>query len=241
MIVICTHDGGQHLISCLDSLSTFGTFGHEVLVVDTESKDAAHLRLLGTLRSRYSNLDLRVEVSEFGGYELGAIRHAYFKYHPDKLLLVHDSIRFLANWWGYFEDQFKVGADVVPWITFYPVEYDHDTPDTPEDFTQEAFVQDKYEADPLELPFGIFGSIFCATAECLDRVEAIGGLSFTCDFKCMSQAMERAWTAAFQKVGAAISPVLAMHIQSIVIYINAGVTASGTPIPCLSKVAIRRA
>lgn len=240
MIVICTHNGGQHLIACLDSFVLFGTFGHEILVVDTNSTDPDHLQLLKDLPIMYRELPLKVETSEFGGYELGAIRHAYFKYHPDKLLLIHDSVRAQENWWLHFVKEFDAGADVVPWITFSPVEYDHDTPGTPENFTQEGFIKKKYRMNPSKLPFGIFGSIFCATDEILRKVEANGGLNFTCDFKCMSQTMERAWTAAFSKAGAVISPIFPMVIHSIVIFVNAGFDMGGRPIPCLSKSAVRR-
>lgn len=233
MIVIPTFDGGDLLTRCLQGFELWGTSDHEILVVDTGTTDPKSIETLGSLQETFPTLPIKLEASEFGGYELGAIRHAWYNYHPEHLLLIHDSMSpNVEAWWLPFKEKFDSGNDVVPWITLAPMMYD--TILRP-GFVPEVFITEVFQVDPYAIPFVILGSIFCATSEALTKVEKASWLSMPCLHKEESRAWERGWTAVFQKVAAKMSPIMTMEILPSMRRIE-----SGEKLPCFDKVLARR-
>lgn len=234
MLVIGTHNGGDHLKRCVASIDTYGTAGHQVLIVDTSSDDPSHLKILDEIKQTHP--DFLVETSKYGQYELGSIRHAYFEHKPERFLFIHDSVELKSkDWWLPFE--FKLREyNVVPWITFNPVNFD--TQD------QVNFIQSTYglTLDPSYV--GIFGSMFCTSLDVMKRLEDRGWLGFACPTKIISMAMERAWPLAFRAVGASVGAVFPMRLidggVTIVHWIIQGHAASGVPIPCFKKTVLGR-
>jgi len=229
MLVIGTHNGGRHLIDCLDSLEEYGN-PLKTLVVDTNSDSPEHLEILKSVPDRYHWVT--VETSKYGQYELGSIRHAFFEHSPDFLLFIHDTMSVKeSDWWLPFESRLG-DFTVVPWITFNPVNIDNPA--------QASFIRAVYGVDVNPNFVGIFGSCFCVPRGVLEAVASRGWMNFECTDKNMAMAMERAWPLAFAGVKAKIDAVFPMNLLNIVSYIQMGHSIQGTRIPCFKKTVLGR-
>lgn len=171
MIIIAHNNGRQFLPQLIESLGDL-----PFTVVDTGSTDENSLRYLLTLKNvLYTR----------GGWSLGAYKHAVENIKADWFFFMHDSMVVKDK---SFLDEMKK-HQVCGWLSF-PMFFDNTG--------QEAAIKNVY---PGETPDkGIFGPIFYATKEVLDKITIHKPES--CD---IAHGMERGMAMAFHQAGVPVS------------------------------------
>lgn len=214
MIVIASHNGGDHLRQLIDGMSFFGTKGEDVLIVDNQTTDLYSLGYMEHLQE--SDLPFKVYIDKTNfttGYEPGAFIWSFRNYEDDRYVFFQDSMRVTGpDWLTQFDDRHKEGADVVPWAIFRPLMFGMH----PDNVLHviEGWGQDlwhKYR-DNLD---GFFGSIFSVKREALLKADEAGlfpdkGIPTS---KWGAQAMERVFPIVFAEIGASVTPIIGMETK----------------------------
>ena len=188
MIVIATNNGMKFLPNLLSSIEKHGRHGQDVCIVDTGSTDPVFISYLSTL-SNYI-----VTKTPYSGYDTGAYVWAYQNYKSDEYIFMHDSLEILTNDWLEAFRYYK--CDVCYYASF-PIQFDEDA--------QKNRLIDIgiYNQDA---PYGIFGPIFYANRNAMDKVAARFDLKSVIPTTKLDQmGMERGWSMMFETVGARIS------------------------------------
>lgn len=192
MIAIATNNGHKFLPELLQSLETYGTDGHDVLVVDTGSSDPVATAYLESLKSYNGPFKLTVTHTPYKGYDTGAYLWAFRNFPADTYIFMQDSALVKESGWvQQFESRLTYGVGAVPWLIF-PLQWDSNE--------QIQFVTEKFQSTGLA-PFGVFGPMFATTHKALSDLEDQGLLNVIPTNKHEQQAMERGWAFAFTKGG----------------------------------------
>ncbi|MBX3118674.1 MAG: hypothetical protein KF784_06385 [Fimbriimonadaceae bacterium] len=198
MIAIATNNGHKFLPELIESLETYGTDGHDVLIVDTGSSDPAATEYLGALESYNGPFKLMVTQTPYKGYDTGAYLWAFRNFPADTYIFMQDSVLVKQpGWTKEFESRLSFGVGAVPWLTF-PLQWDSEE--------QVGFVTEKFQTTDLA-PFGVFGPMFATTHDALSDLESQGLLNVIPSNKHEQQAMERGWAFAFIKGGYGVRPI----------------------------------
>lgn len=194
LVVIAHHNGAEWLAGLVESLS----LEYPVFVVDTGSTEDQLARLDEVLLWRRRNANAGTWAKRIGGgYCVGAYEHAY-RLQPkfDGYLFLHDSMRAKVS---DVVERFERAAqarelDVVSWLGF-PMDFDGGP--------QEAFLREHY-GDLGDAPAtAIFGPMFYAPREALEKLDAYG---FPPHPKNRDElcALERGYAIAFHRAGCRI-------------------------------------
>lgn len=183
MIVLASHNRIDLLENLLIQLHQINLNGHNILVVDTNSKDNVYLKGIVDIKERYPNVIF--DRKEYDCYDSGAFIHAYKKYKSNSFIFLQDSIKItnpniMVEW-----DIALSENGVVPMYNF-DFFYDNEE--------QRIWVTDMIgcESQPTD---GIFGPIFGVNKEILDLIP-IGWLKEP-NNKLYACAMERRWSLIF--------------------------------------------
>lgn len=174
LVVIAHHNGSQYIPNLLASLNP----SYEVLIVDT-----------GSTSQELDRLPREARVDEIaGGYCVGAYEWAYTLYPEyDAYFFMHDSMVAKKT---DFLPEFESRGDVVAWIGF-PMDYGP---------AEIPYLSRQY--DLLNKPStAIFGPIFYATRNALDRLKLASGFPIHPRNRTELCASERAYAFGFKEAG----------------------------------------
>lgn len=193
MIVIATHEGRDYICPLLESWNLYGTNGHDIAVVETGGSSQEYLDHLNDISLWQWKFNLSISRTPYKGYDTGAYLWAYNTFHYEQeFLFMHDSM--LVKRHDVMHDfSFIASAGAcgcVPWLVFRQNGYDNQE--------QVEFVS-RFADDPTLPGFGIFGPIFYAERDALDRLDRrlLDGVTPT--EKNHQMAMERGWAVAFAR------------------------------------------
>jgi len=187
MIVIASHNRADLLRSLLAEISGISLYGHEVLVVDTNSTDAQYLLEFNELKQEYPNYKFdRMLVSQ---RDSGAFIYAYNTYVADSYIFLQDSISIKNKDLFNELNDLLSKYDVVPFFNF---RYDH--------FSQRWAEEDLSPFIHSYPEFGIFGPIFAVNRSTLNRIPNEWLIPPTT--KEQACAMERRWSLMFHLISA---------------------------------------
>ena len=95
MIVIPVHDAIEYIDILLSQLTNINTCGHEILVVDTNSKNENFILEFPKLILKYPSV--LFERISYDCWDSGAYVETYRRYDREKYIFLHDSISILNN------------------------------------------------------------------------------------------------------------------------------------------------
>lgn len=212
MVVFVTHNGGERISKIKLALQVFGTDGEDVLFIDNQTTDPQSILNLRDIES--SNFPFSVKVDKTcyeTGYEPGAFIWAFRNHKASHYLFLQDSMEIVGpDWVRQFKDKMmESNADVVPFGTFRPLMFGM----TPENilFLIQSYGAEIWHRHYLTLD-GIFGNMFYATREILEKADELGMFPDTCipTSKVGAQAMERGFAIALAEAGATVAPLYGM-------------------------------
>lgn len=200
-IVIATHNGGDHLRACIESLLKIAVDSRiKVHIINNLSTDSYTLWLL-------KNCPFKVYDNDNAGYDTGAYIYAIDKIFldgriagnfPDLILFCHDDVIFKPDFYETMVRKMDT-CDVLALTTFKGC-WDSDK--------QKQICMDIVGMKEFEEKIGIFGPIFMTSAVILQKAKDAGLLKFIPKDKLEQQAMERGWGYIFDKVGAKIDALV---------------------------------
>lgn len=199
-IIVPTHNGGEQLRECLESIVDL-LEGNDIRigVVDNGSDD---LTTLGILKEVSMWDNVKVIRNEESKYTLGALKQVFWKIKADRYLLIHDSVTIKSSdCLLVLEDKLKE-SDIVAWLTF-PFMFDN--------HEQEGWVWEAYkmnDRDIAQMPTdGIFGSILYTSKEVLLKYQEAGYLRMEVKNKNQECGMERGWSLGATNLGLKLSAI----------------------------------
>lgn len=186
MIVIAAHNDKTSLDNILSDLTECDLCGHAVLVVDTNSDDSSFKEHFSSLRETYPHF--KFDRKDYSCWDSGAYIHAYNNYEDDKYIFLQDSLR-IKNPNAFREITTRLDyTDVLGLFNFF---YCYDS------IEQQEWVEESISFTDLP-KFGIFGPIFSARKDALDKIPKDWLKSPS--NKMQGCGMERRWALMFQSL-----------------------------------------
>ena len=194
MIVIATHDNINYLDTLIKSINNYGTNGHKVLIVDTNSITPDFFKYLSSLKeaSFTNNLNIEITKTLYSGYDSGGYIWAYKNFIEENYIFLQDSMEIKhPEWITIIEEKLKK-SDVVAWRKFPRHLCPFDNPHQ-ERWLYELIGTRDYDE-------GIFGPVFSTKRSVLYEIEQ-SNLFIIPNNKEQQQGMERGWAIIFKKLG----------------------------------------
>lgn len=187
MIVIASHDNIDLLSNILQDLTKCNLYGHEVLIVDTNSSNKDYLKGFAELIITYPNF--KFERKAYTCWDSGAYLHAFKNYYSDKYIFLQDSLNIINS--NIFEEITNKldNTDVLGLFNFY---YVYDSKEQ-QDWVEEGI---NFKETPIH---GIFGPIFSTTRLALEKIPSEWFREPKT--KWQGNGMERRWALMFNEVG----------------------------------------
>jgi len=188
MIVVATHDSIKFLHLSINNMRKVNLNGHRVLFIDTNSKDIEFKKEFEIAKN--NNPEFLFESLDYTCWDSGAYIYAFEKYKADSYIFLQDSLEILdKDYICCFDDQLK-NFDV---IGHFPFDYFYDNEE------QKIWVESdiKFDSYPKH---GIFGPIFAATSNILERLPK-ECIKYPTN-KNQGCGMERRWSLMFHSIGA---------------------------------------
>jgi len=204
MIVIPTYNGYHQLSSLINSLETYGTNGHKVLVVDNGTVDIVSKKFLQNLETYSGPLNLTIEKNAYDlSYETGALIHAV-RQHPEEefVFLMQDSCLATApNWLSQFEERLTEDTGLVHWIKFKPCLFFCFEPHL-------AYIDQVAGGHDNVPDGGVFGNYIFTRTSILKDFDSKGYFNFPPKNKIHAESWERLWAILFHINGYKIKSII---------------------------------
>ena len=200
MIVIPAHNSPHLINNFLNKIEEFGSGGHRVVIVNTHSDDPEAIDNLKRLEYRYT----LINCIDNCGYEAGALVTALRQLDfnsEEKIILTHDSTYPISTEWVKEFERNTDENQVTAYCTFQPLFIGCD---------QERIDYSLRHVNGCDsIPHnGIFGSIFCANASTLKRVDEAGYFHTLPSCKMHSECWERIFPLIFCKMGINVNSLI---------------------------------
>lgn len=196
MIVIPTYNGFWSLSKLIESIKSFGTNGHRIVIVDDKSTDLISIKYLDSLKDVTV---LRPDTKP--GYEAGCLVAACREFpEEEKVILIQDSCSATSSkWLTQFED-LLTPENVVTWIRFKPCLF----------FCNENHLEYINSICPTNNlpPGGFFGNIFMSYTKHIKTLDNAGYFNNLPTAKFHSEAWERIWPILFHINGIKTKPII---------------------------------
>lgn len=188
MIVVATHNDIEVLESIINDLNNIDLNGHNVSIIDTNSDEIEFKNRFDQLKNE--NPQFNFIHLDYTCWDSGAYIWTYKNFNEDKFIFLQDSIEILDKNFIKVVDENLNNYDVVA-LSAFP--YRYDDPD------QKTWVESgiSFKVTPK---YGIFGPIFAATKEILDKIPN-EWLKYPTK-KLEACGMERRWSLMFDVISA---------------------------------------
>lgn len=203
MIVVATHNGQQFIDNHLQSWNEYGTHGHSVAVVATGASSPEYTDYLRRLASEKWGFRLFICSTPYAGYDTGAYIWAYKHFHQEEeFLFCHDSmvVKKSRVMWDFQNMALDNKAGCVPWLVFRLNSYESEEQ---WNLVQQIVPNPSIHPSP---GFGIFGPIFYTTRTSLRALPPATFQQYPTN-KNQQEAMERGWSAIFDRSGITMVPL----------------------------------
>lgn len=188
MIVFASHDNINLLQLNLSRLCELDLNGHDVLIVDTCSKDNRYIREFHRLKKQYPQF--RFIRKEYSSWDTGAYLHAYKHYDASRYIFLQDSLYMSSNTFIKDIDALLDEYDVVPMFDHY--------------YTYDSEADKQWVEDGLPVTsrpdYLFFGPLFATHRSVLDKIPKEWHREP--NDKLTSTRMERRWALMFHLIGA---------------------------------------
>ena len=193
MIVIAVHDKTEYLDNLLSQLMTMNINNHEILVIDTNSKNEEFLTEYPKLFLKYPSV--MFERIGYDCWDSGAYLETHRRYKRERYIFFQDSISILNPNLIVEIDQ-DLTCHEVSALSSFPYIYDNTE--------QKMWVEQDYDEKDSKPALGIFGPMFAVYGKTIDRISP---KRFTVlpKTKLQQQGMERRWSLMFHEIGASVS------------------------------------
>lgn len=188
MIVFASHDNTNLLDLNVSRLCELDLNGHEVLIVDTCSKDIRYIKHFNRLKKQHPQF--RFMRKEYACWDTGAYIHAYRHYKAERYIFLQDSVYLSSNTFVTDIDKLLDDYEVVPMFDHF---YTYDTESV------KNWVEDGLPV-VTRPDYLFFGPIFAVRRETMDRIPNEWHREPHNKFTATS--MERRWALMFHLIGA---------------------------------------
>lgn len=197
MIVIASHDKLDSLQALLFALCNMDVGGHEILVVDTNSRDPSYRNRISDILQDYPSV--KYQRIYFDCWDSGAYILSYKNTTADSYIFLQDSIYINNSNFVLELDRDLLDYDAAAYMGFdYDYDYDfHYVPGWRDAQIQwvESDLQD------IKAPtYGIFGPMFAIRRSALDAIPEKWLEKFPTN-KMQQQGMERRWSLMLHTLG----------------------------------------
>jgi len=122
MIVVASHDNDEFLTRLIDQLTQTNLNGHDVLIIDTNSKTKKYIDTFNSLKETYRRFKFFSMIDTT--WDTGAYIFAYKNFYADRYIFLQDSIVLTnPNIFLEFDNRLE-GNDVVAFAS-HPYVYEH--------------------------------------------------------------------------------------------------------------------
>ena len=194
LIVIATNNGIDFLPELLLSLHNIKC-NYDIAIVDTGSTDYNYIQYLQELQiTNNFELNVKIYMPQNIKYDTGAYLFAIKELPSHVYYFLHDSMKIKSDLFFELINSKLTHDTIVPLLTFGKGN------DSSFDI---QFLQEKFENSNYNV--GIFGPIFSASRECLNKLP-IDKIPMPCN-KNEQMAMERYWAKLFELYNINIIPL----------------------------------
>jgi hypothetical protein len=170
MIVIATHDNLKYLNMTISNMEKINLNGHQVLIINTNSKNPEFIEKFEKLKNNYVNFIFKN--LNYTCWDSGAYMYAFQNYQSDNYIFLQDSIDILDENYVVYYDELLKDHDVVAHCEFpynYPTFFDEFEKKYVPYKEFEGFVENGiiFKSHPEK---AIFGPIFAAKKEILNKI-----------------------------------------------------------------------